>query len=286
MAQRHFNMSRGTLFVALLIVGILFQLIPHRHTGQMNAVFLKFFSPVLNVPGGKIPRIIPRPAPSPEDFVGKEEHKELWTDYQNAKADLVALNKKYELLAQVQNSLPEPGAALVLAQVITTSIDGYGRELIINRGRRDSLEVGQFVIGPNVTSPDKNSIIGLLSEVSSTTATVRLLTDLKSRIMVDIRRGDKENPIPKQMVGDGIESCKILLVSRKSDVQKGDTVYAATKPGFLATPVVIGKVSSVDTDPDQPLFLDITAAPVYKVKNLTDVAVIIMNPKEPEIKED
>lgn len=287
MAQRHFNMSRGTLFIAFLIVGILMQLIPQKHTKRMNRAFLMFFNPVLNIPGTKIPRLISRSAsPSSEDFIGKDEHDELWNAYKNSQAALLELQKRYETIAKIRTGLPEPGAAMVLAQVSTQSINGYGHELIINRGSTDGLKPGQYVIGPNVTSPDKCSLVGSLSEVSSKTATVRLLTDLKSTISITVRRGDKDSTISRQMDGNGINACKVPLVSREFDIKNGDTVYASAVQGLLETPIVIGQVSYIAVDQKSPTLWDITVTPVYKVNDLKDVAVIVMIPKDQPKKDD
>lgn len=274
------------MFIAFLIVGILLQLIPQKHTKRMNGAFLRFFNPVLNIPGGKIPRLLPRRRISTEDFVSKDEHNELWNQNKNLQGKLDELQRRYDTLAKISSGIREPGAGIVLAQVLKITINGYGHEMIINRGSRDGLKVNQYVLGPNVTEPDKSSIVGSISEVSATTATVRLLTDLKSSIIVHMKRDDKHDSYKGQLDGNGKNACKIPMASFEFDIKKGDTVYASAQQGLLETPIVTGQVSNVVRDQNMPTVWDITVMPVYNVKDLNDVAVIVMIPKDHSEKKD
>ena len=58
-------------------------------------------------------------------------------------------------------------------------------------------------------------------------------------------------------------------------VDVGDVVFAATKPGYLNIPIVIGEVTAVEPDDEHPLLWEITVQPVEDMTQLSDVAVIV-----------
>ena len=188
------------------------------------------------------------------------------------------IQRKYEVLSGVHGELPRPAPPLVLARVIGSSIDGSGHEIRINAGTGSGIETGQYVLDTSQTG-----VVGSISDVSETTATVRLVTDKKHFIMVGIRREGTDDYIERQMDGDGRNGCKIGQVARKEhNVRAGDTVYASAKQGLLDKPIIIGEVDQVKTDQNAPLLWDIRVRPIFEPARLTELAVIVMDPPEKE----
>jgi len=275
MLHKQLNISRGTLFTTLVIVAIVFQVIPQKHTERLNFLFLKVFKPVLNVGPESYPAVF-RPAGNAEESVSRSRYNELWKDYMNTQAALLEMQRKFETLSGVRSELPKPVPPLVLAKVLTSSIDGFGHKVVINAGTSSGIETGQYVLDTSQTS-----VVGSISDVSETTATVRLLTDARHIIMVGIRREGRDDYIERQMTGDGRDGCKIGLVPRKEyDVRVGDTVYASAKRGLLDTPIVIGEVALVKPDQNTPDLWDIRVRPIFEPARLTELAVIVMVPQE------
>ena len=184
------------------------------------------------------------------------------------RAALLTEHERYEKLAGIRSSLPRPGPKLALAEVMNISIGGLRRELIINKGNSDGLKAGQYVLGGN-------GIVGTVSETSQATARVRLVTDTSHKIKVAIWQADRKRYIYARMDGDGTDSAKIPFISREYKIRVGDTVYAAAKPGFLESAMVIGRITEVKPDEKEPLLWDITVEPVQNVDLLTRVAVIV-----------
>ncbi len=275
MLHKQLNISRGTLFTTLLIVAIAFQVIPQKHTERLNLLFLKVFKPVLNVGPESYPAVF-RPAGDTEESVSRSRYNELWKDYMNVQAALLEMQKKYETLSGVRSELSKPVPPLVLAKVITSSIDGFGHKVVINAGTTAGIQKGQYVLDTGQTS-----VIGSISDASETTATVRLVTDARHTIMVGIWREGRDYYIERQMTGDGQDGCKVPLVPRKEyDVRVGDTVYASAQRGLLDMPVVIGEVARVKPDQNEPLLLDISVRPIFEPARLTELAVVVMVPQE------
>ncbi|MBA7702058.1 hypothetical protein ES703_110811 [subsurface metagenome] len=147
------------------------------------------------------------------------------------------------------------------ADIITFS-DGSNK-LIINRGENDGLAKSQFVLGDN-------SIIGTISDVGPRTAQVKLVTDPASKIAIRIA----ELNINRLMQGNGNNSAKIQLLSRKHKIKIGDIVYARKRPGFLDTPMIVGTVAQCREDNENPLLWGITVEPACDIKSLNNVAVV------------
>ena len=276
MLHKQLNISRGTLFATLLIVAIAFQVIPGAHTERLNNLFSRVFKPVLDVGPRDLDQL--RPADDAEESVSTSKYNELWKVCENTKAELLDMQRKYKVLSGVRSELPKPVPPLVLAKVSGSSIDGSGHTIRINAGTSSGIKTGQYVLDTSQTS-----VIGSISKVSETTATVRLVTDKKHFIMVGIRREGADDYIERQMAGDGRDGCKVPLVPRKEyDVRVGDTVYASAQRGFLDTPIVIGEVDQVKNDPYTPDLWDIRVRPIFEPARLTELAVIVMDPQEKE----
>ena len=77
------------------------------------------------------------------------------------------------------------------------------------------------------------------------------------------------------MQGTGNNLARIELIKHK--VKAGNVVYADKKPGFLDSPMIVGKVRECRKNDESPLLWDITVKPVCNIERLNDVAVIVMN---------
>ncbi|MBE0537059.1 MAG: rod shape-determining protein MreC [Phycisphaerae bacterium] len=267
-------MSRGTLFFTLLIAAIIMQVVPHRHTKRLNMFFLNVFSPVLNIGLPGFSGIF-RPASSTDELVSQAKYNELVKVYKNTQAALIEMHSRYETLARIRSGLPKPGPGLVRTRVTTAAISDFSQEIIVNEGSDAGLKVGQLVL-----CGKQSGVIGSISEVREGTATVQLVTDSGHTLMVAVWREGRENYISGKMVGNGKDACKIPLLSREYDIRVGDTVFAAPRQGLLDTPIIIGEVAAVVNDQNRPLLWDITVRPIFDRQSLSEVVVIVMNPRE------
>ena len=272
MSRKPINVSRGTTFSVLLAFGLLLLLLPQSFTSRLNFLFAKIFSPVLSA--GRASPANFSPSSSTEDFIGRGEYEELWKAYENLHADLMTLHSDYEKLANFRKGLPKPGPGLVLSRVTNVAIGPFDRKLFIDKGSLDGLQSGEYV-----TCENRNSIIGTISELSESAATVRLLTDPRHKMEVGIwRTGKKAFIVKGQLEGSGKGLAKIPLISRDYDIRQGDIVYASAVAGRLETPRVIGEVFQIKEDDYEPLMWDITVKPITDYAMLTHVAVIITAP--------
>ena len=254
------------LFTWFMLAGLIFLFAPQSLTNKFQFAFARIFSWPLSI--GRSISLAARI----QQPLNKEPSNNREAQYQNyivnLEAQLKQERQKVEDLSGLRNRLPLQGAKLMLADVITASIDRLHSELTINRGGDDGLVKGQFVLADN-------SIIGSISDISSRTARVKLFTDPTSKIAVKIGKLNVE----RVMQGSSNDSAKIQLLQTEHKVKTGDVIYASKKGGFLDAPMIIGKVTQCKRDDQNPSVWDITVTPVCNVEKLTGVAVIIINPR-------
>lgn len=261
-------LSRRILFTWFMLAGLIFFFAPQNLTNKFQFAFARVFCWPLSI--GRNISLSARTQKPLTDIISSREHNRLQNYFANLTEELLQKHKKIEELSGLRDRLYAlEGAKLMLADVITASIDGSHSKLIINRGENDGLAKGQFVLSDN-------SIIGTISDVSARTAKAKLITDPTSNIAIKIVGLDAS----RLMQGDGKGSAKVQLLSTKHKIKVGNDVYACKKPGFLDAPMKTGTVAKCKRADENPLLWDITVKPACDIERLNDVTVIIMNPQE------
>ena len=265
------TVSGRMLFIWLMLAGLIFYFAPPKITNKFQFGFVHIFRKPLSI-GRNISLFACRlvtPEPSMgEDVVSREKYNKLHNHLANVTEWLKQERAKVEKLSGLRNRPVWKGVDFVLSDVIAASVNGLRGELIINRGQKDGLTNGQFVLA-------NESIIGTICKVDDRTAQVRLISDPTSKMAVKISNFNMD----RIMQGDGNTSAKVKLVPTKYDIKTGDIVYAQKRPGFLSTPVIAGTVTECKSNDQNPLVWDITVQSACDIKNLTNVAVIVMNPQ-------
>lgn len=260
--KMHFgSLSKAMLFTWFMLGGFILLFAPQKLTSKFQFAFARIFHCPLSV--GRAISLSARSQPQLTDVVSRTKYNQLQNHLANVTKELGQERQKVEKLSRLRNRRALEGAGLMVADIITASAEGF----IINRGEKDGLRKGQFVLGDN-------SIIGTVSDASPRTAKVKLITEATSNIAAEIRG------LKTVVEGDGKNSVKIRLVSTKHKVRIGDDVYACKKPGFLEAPMIIGIVSQCRRDKENPLLWDITVEPACDIERLNQIIVIIMNPQK------
>jgi rod shape-determining protein MreC len=266
MAKKKTKISERTWFTCLMLAGLIFLFVPQSLASRIQFAFVHFFSGPLSI-CRNFTLFAPKHQSS-TDVVSRSEYTKLRNHLANNIQLLQQEHQKVKKLSGYDRFVWK-GANFVLADVITAFIDGSRGEFIINRGENDGLAKDQFVL-------DHFSIIGTVSDFDSRTARIRLITDPKSKIAVEIA----ELNVGGIMQGNGNDSAKIRLLPTKYKIKIGDIVYAQKKPGLLDVPMIVGTVYQCKRDGENPLLWDITVKPACDIGKLSSVAVIIMNPCE------
>lgn len=263
MAQARFKPSKLTLFISLVLTGIILLLIPQNVTSRLNFAFIDIFGFFLNI--GSPAVYYQNPENSLPFFVPRHEYNRLWVAYSNLQAEVFEQKKQIEELGRVRMTEPDPATGLVMAKVINRRKD----EFIINHGSADGLTKGQYVLGDN-------AVIGCIEQVSADISSVELITSSACKMHIKISAPDVNAYFNGTIQGDDKDRAKILNVPKKYKIKDGFYVYAAPKAGFLQSPRIIGRISKCVVDETNPVLWDIIVKPAYKFDNITDVAVIVV----------
>ena len=123
----------------------------------------------------------------------------------------------------------------IIGKVLVDKKSPFLRSVIINRGSRDGIELGMAVL-------DKSYLIGKVVEVSFTTSRVLLLSDLNSKVPVDIM----PNNIQSILSGTGSDEGIIQYTRQQELIEKDAIVFTSGAGGLFKSGIPIGKI---DIDP-------------------------------------
>jgi len=123
----------------------------------------------------------------------------------------------------------------ISAAVISRKTGGWWRQIILNKGSKDGVEVGSFVLGPG-------GLLGRVSNTSLFTSSVILLTSPESKLGVWVDRIQTSG----LLVGSGYEFPSLIIYSQDADVKVGDYVSSSPASTLLPPNIPIGVIQSID----------------------------------------
>ena len=123
----------------------------------------------------------------------------------------------------------------VSAAVISRKTGSWWRQIIINKGSKDGVQIGSTVIGPG-------GLLGRVNDTSIFTSSVRLLTSPESKVGVWVDRAQ----INGLLVGLGDDYPRLIFYSKDADIKAGDFVSSSPASTLLPPNIPIGVVQSVD----------------------------------------
>ena len=123
----------------------------------------------------------------------------------------------------------------ISAAVISRKTGSWWRQLILNKGSKDGVEIGSIVIGPG-------GLLGRVKHTSLFTSSVTLITSPESKLGVWVDRIQ----INGLLVGLGDDFPSLILYSKGDDLKVGDFVSSSPASTLLPPNIPIGVVKSID----------------------------------------
>jgi len=123
----------------------------------------------------------------------------------------------------------------ISAAVISRKTGGWWRQIILNKGSKDGVEIGSTVTGPG-------GLLGRVQNTSLFTSSVTLLTSPESKLGVWVDRSQ----INGLLVGSGDDHPSLILYSKAADIKVGDFVSSSPASSLLPPNIPIGIVQSID----------------------------------------
>ena len=123
----------------------------------------------------------------------------------------------------------------ISAAVISRKTGSWWRQITVNKGSKNGVEIGNTVIGPG-------GLLGRVNKTSLFTSSVTLLTSPESKVGVWVDRSQ----INGLLVGLGNDYPSLILYSKDADIKVGDFVSSSPASTLLPPNIPIGIVQSIE----------------------------------------
>ncbi len=167
-------------------------------------------------------------------------------------ADLTAENVRLRelLFAAREHDMP-----FITAELLSLDPDPFAHQMVIDRGRRDGVEVGQPVM-------DAAGLVGQVTSVLAYSSRVLMVADASHALPVRVNR----NGLRFILQGGGrYDRLNVLHVPDTADIREGDLLVTSGLAGRFPPGYPVGRVDAVVHDPGEP-FARVTAAPVAQLQ--------------------
>ena len=119
----------------------------------------------------------------------------------------------------------------IVGKVLVDKKSPFLKSVIVNRGSKDGIELGMAVM-------DKSYLIGKVVEVSFTSSRVLLLSDLNSKVPVDIM----PNNIQSILSGTGDDNGTIQYTRQQELIENDAIVFTSGAGGLFKSGIPIGTI--------------------------------------------
>ncbi|MBN9491699.1 MAG: rod shape-determining protein MreC [Alphaproteobacteria bacterium] len=159
----------------------------------------------------------------------REENSRLLA-WQTAARRLENENDRLRELARFREG---PEAAYITARVVGDSVSAYVRGALLNVGRKSGVAAGQAVV-------TGEGLAGRIAEVGENSARVLFVTDVNSRLPVQVER-TRERAI---LAGNNSAQLRLTLLQGVAGVQPGDRIVTSGSGGSFPIGIPVGEVVS------------------------------------------
>ena len=172
--------------------------------------------------------------------------KPFWPDPNQKEIVFESINQEYLIklnllrkdntrLRQILSLQESSNDEYTSAAVISRKTGSWWRQIILNKGSKDGVEIGDIVIGPG-------GLLGRVKNTSLFTSSVTLITSPESKLGVWVDRIQ----INGLLVGLGDDYPSLILYSKDADIKVGDFVSSSPASTLLPPNIPIGIVQSID----------------------------------------
>jgi len=158
---------------------------------------------------------------------------------------------------------------VVRAQLTGESPDPYIKRILINKGSRDGVFVGQPVL-------DASGLMGQVVEVEPFSSWVLLITDPQHSTPVQINRNGMR--AIASGTRNGLHQLTLDNIPNTEDVREGDVLVTSGLGGRFPAGYPVGVVSEVHHDPGKP-FADVLVTPTAQITRSRDLLLVFEDPE-------
>jgi rod shape-determining protein MreC len=160
---------------------------------------------------------------------------------------------------------------VLAAEIINISPDPYSKRVLINKGAREGVFIGQALL-------DANGLMGQVDEVLPYTSWVLLITDSHHITPVEVNRNG-ERALAKGSSTSAAE-LELQFVTQTQDMKAGDRLVSSGMGQVYPKNYPVAEIVSVFADPGQD-FATIKARPLAQIDSTRHV-MLVFNNEEPQ----
>ncbi|WP_166264412.1 rod shape-determining protein MreC [Marinobacter caseinilyticus] len=161
-----------------------------------------------------------------------------------------ALSAENSRLRELLNASGVLDDRVIVAEIVGVSPDPFSHEVIINKGSRDGVQVGQAIL-------DAFGLMGQVLSTSSFTSRVLLISDSSHAVPVEVNR----NGLRAILLGNGdINNLELVHVPDTADIREGDMLVSSGLGGRFPKGYPVAEVASIEKEPGEQ-FIRISAKP-------------------------
>lgn len=184
-------------------------------------------------------------------------------------AELEAENRR---LRELLDSAARVGVQVLIAERLAVDLDPYSRRIVLNKGIRDGVQVGQSLI-------DANGIMGQVVEAGPFSSSAVLITDPSHALPVQVRRSG----LLGVAVGTGpLDQLELTHVPINADVLVGDVLITSGLGGRFPSGYPVGRVVSVKRDSGRP-FAQVTVESSADLERNREVLLVWSEQPAPRV---
>lgn len=146
-------------------------------------------------------------------------------------------------------------ASYITAELLSLDSDPFTHQMVIDRGRRNGVFVGQPVL-------DASGLVGQVTAVSAYSSRVLMVADASHALPIQVNR----NGLRFVLQGSGqYDALRVIHVPDTADIRVGDLLVTSGLAGRFPPGYPVARVTEVVHDPGQP-FARVTAEPVARLQ--------------------
>lgn len=175
-----------------------------------------------------------------------------------------AVERENERLRTMLGAATRVADRVLVADLMEVSLEPFSRRLLIRRGSRDGVYVGQPAI-------DAYGIVGQVTEVAPFVSTVTLITDPSHAIPVL----DNRSGLRTVVFGTGDEEVlTVPYLNGVADIKEGDLLVSSGMGGVFPSGYPVATVTTIKNDPGES-FLLVQARPAARLNHGKQILLIL-----------
>lgn len=152
---------------------------------------------------------------------------------------------------------------VLIAELLAVDMDPFSRRIVLNRGSRDGVFVGQSLV-------DADGILGQVTHVGPYSSTAMLITDPSHAFPIQVTRSG----LRAIAIGTGsVNLLELSHIPNNADLQVGDALVTSGLGRRFPPGYPVGKIRSIERDKGQP-FAKVLVEPSAKLERNREVLLV------------